>query len=75
MSSIFSTSAGGVGTHTTSLPPWPTVGSNGFCGVAVAWANASTPTSTTMRLASSVFFTGVSLTAELKLCPTYWAEL
>jgi hypothetical protein len=32
MSSIFSTSSGGVGTHTTSLPAWPTWGSNGFCG-------------------------------------------
>ena len=30
MSSIFSTVTNGVGTHTTSLPDWPTTGSNGF---------------------------------------------
>ena len=29
MSSIFSTSTCGVGTHTTSLPAWPTCGSYG----------------------------------------------
>ena len=33
MSSILSTMAGGVGTHTTSLPAWPLTGSNGFCGL------------------------------------------
>ena len=38
MSSILSTSACGVGTHTTSLPAWPTWGSNGFCWVAGACA-------------------------------------
>ena len=38
-SSIFSTSGCGVGTHTTSLPAWPTVGSNGLAWV---WANAGT---------------------------------
>src|SRR5688572_26786824 len=31
MSSILSTSVCGVGTQTTSLPAWPTCGSNGFC--------------------------------------------
>ena len=50
MSSILSTSACGVGTHTTSLPGWPTRGSNcaagvagvaGLAGVAGAWANAA----------------------------------
>ena len=34
-SSIFSTSGWGVGTQTTSLPAWPTVGSNGLAGVCV----------------------------------------
>ena len=43
MSSILSTTACGVGTHTTSLPAWPTCGSNGFCPVAV-WANAAPDT-------------------------------
>ena len=33
MSSILSTSVWGVGTQTTSLPDWPTCGSNGFCVV------------------------------------------
>ena len=42
MSSILSTTACGVGTHTTSLPAWPTCGSNGFWPVAVAWADAAT---------------------------------
>ena len=44
MSSILSTSACGVGTQTTSLPGWPTRGSNcaaGLVGVAAAWANAA----------------------------------
>ena len=41
MSSILSTTACGVGTHTTSLPAWPTCGSNGFCPVAVPWAYAA----------------------------------
>jgi hypothetical protein len=36
MSSIFSTSAGGVGTQITSLPGWPEYGSNS----GTAWANA-----------------------------------
>ncbi len=40
MLSIWSTTACGVGTHTTSLPAWPTCGSKGFCPVAVAWAYA-----------------------------------
>ena len=44
MSSIFSTSLSGVGTHTTSFPGWPTDGSN--FGVAVACARAETATST-----------------------------
>ena len=34
-SSIFSTSGWGVGTQTTSLPAWPTVGSKGLAGVCV----------------------------------------
>jgi hypothetical protein len=39
MSSILSTRACGVGTQTTSLPSWPTVGSKGFVEVC-ACANA-----------------------------------
>src|SRR5258707_9104516 len=38
MSSILSTSACGVGTHTTSFPSWPTEGSYSFAGC--AWASA-----------------------------------
>src|SRR5688572_13572530 len=40
MSSIFSTSACGVGTQTTSLPGWPDTGSNGLAGACAPWANA-----------------------------------
>jgi hypothetical protein len=50
MSSIFSTSAGGVGTHTTSLPPWPISGSYDFCGVC---ANAVAPDNATSDSAMS----------------------
>ena len=42
MSSIFSTSTCGVGTHTTSLPAWPTCGSNGLACVPCAKAAAPT---------------------------------
>src|ERR1700730_5052176 len=43
MSSILSTRAWDVGTHTTSLPAWPTCGSNGFCeACACAYALAAT---------------------------------
>ena len=38
MSSIFSTSTCGVGTQTTSLPAWPTCGSNGLACVPCAKA-------------------------------------
>src|SRR3984893_14070111 len=42
MSSILSTRAWDVGTHTTSLPAWPTCGSNGFCeACACAYALAA----------------------------------
>src|SRR4051794_13077153 len=44
MSSILSTSACGVGTQTTSLPAWPTFGSNGAWVVAVC-ASAAAATS------------------------------
>jgi hypothetical protein len=40
-SSIFSTSAGDVGTQTTSLPGWPTVGSNVCARAVPASARAS----------------------------------
>ena len=48
MSSILSTSACGVGTQTTSLPAWPTCGSNGFAGACVPWANAAAAKTETM---------------------------
>src|SRR5262249_12893725 len=49
MSSIFSTSAWGVGTQTTSLPAWPTIGSKGFS--AACWASATPPANTTRQTA------------------------
>ncbi len=57
MSSIASTTAWGVGTHTTSLPAWPTCGSNGFWPV-VACANATLAvnvSATRERIARRVF--------------------
>ena len=47
MSSILSTRTCGVGTHTTSLPGWPTSGWNGF--VCVCCACAATPRIDTNR--------------------------
>src|SRR5262245_45198898 len=40
-----STSASGVGTHTTSLPVWPTCGTYSFDSAGAAWANAPAVTS------------------------------
>ena len=45
MSSILSTSACGVGTQITSLPAWPTCGSNGLsCATATLKRRATTAT-------------------------------
>jgi hypothetical protein len=57
-SSIFSTSACGVGTQITSLPAWPTCGSNGFllgCASAMPKVTiAATPASASDRVTDCV---------------------
>src|SRR5258708_34543792 len=47
MSSILSTSSCGEGTHTTSLPDWPTSGVNSALG---AWAKAQTAIAEKIRI-------------------------
>ncbi len=76
-SSIFSTSACGVGTQITSLPGWPTCGSNGFllgCASAILKVTmAVTPARASDRVTDCVNLIDTSderaATATPKDCP------
>src|SRR4026207_481548 len=65
ISSIFWTSCSGDGTHTTSLPACPTVGSNGLVGVCVcadsATAKARMQTDVSARFGNGFAFIGALL--------------